>query len=106
MATHDVVASLRNLERQGEDYIWRTALAAREEIERLRGALLECSRKAEALKHDCGMDPESPQAVRNLQYMAISITAHIALGTIRGPVQQPPQIAASPRSMPGNRKGF
>jgi hypothetical protein len=55
------------------------------ETERLRAALLRCARMAEALKRDCGMDPESPQAVRNLQYQAISTAAHIALGTIQGP---------------------
>jgi hypothetical protein len=52
--------------------------------DRLRAALLNCARQAEALKLDCGMDPESAQAVRNAQYQAISTTAHIALGTIRG----------------------
>jgi len=46
---------------------------------------LACARKAEALKQDCGADPESAQAIRNAQYQAISTTAHIALGTIRGP---------------------
>lgn len=50
----------------------------------LRAALLTCARQAEALKRECGMDPESAQAVRNAQYQAISTTAHIALGTIRG----------------------
>lgn len=51
----------------------------------LRAALLECARMAEKLKHPCGEDPESAQAVRNAQYQAISTTAHIALGTIMGP---------------------
>lgn len=55
------------------------------ERDALRGALLSCARKAEALKRECGMDPESPQAIRNGQYQDISTTAHIALGTIRGP---------------------
>ena len=58
---------------------------AADEIERLRAALLDCARQAEALKRDCGMDPETPQALRNAQYQAISTTAHIALGSIRGP---------------------
>ncbi len=61
------------------------AAAAQAEIERLRAALLGCARKAEALKLDCGMDPESAQALRNARYQDISTTAHIALGTIRGP---------------------
>lgn len=40
----------------------------------------------EALKRDCCMDQESAQAIRNAQYQSISTTAHIALGTIKGPV--------------------
>jgi hypothetical protein len=55
--------------------------AMQADIDRLRKALLDCARKAEALKRDCGMSPESPQAVRNAQYQDISTTAHIALGT-------------------------
>lgn len=57
----------------------------REDNERLRAALLRCARQAEALKRECGMNPESHQAIRNAQYQSISTTAHIALGTIRGP---------------------
>lgn len=63
------------------------------EIDRLRAALLDCARQAERLKKPCGMDPEGYQAVRNGQYQNISTTAHVALGTIRGPIQ-----AASGRS--------
>lgn len=63
--------------------------AAEQQAEALRAALLDCARKAEALKRECGMDPESPQAVRNGQYMAISVAAHVALGTIRGASPQP-----------------
>lgn len=37
LTQRDVIGLLRNLERQGEDNIWRTAQEAREEIERLRG---------------------------------------------------------------------
>ena len=55
------------------------------EIERLSIALLSCARQAEALKCPCSLDPESPQAIRNAQYQAISTTAHVALGTISGP---------------------
>lgn len=63
------------------------ALFADESRERdtLRAALLSCARQAEALKRECGIDPESPQAIRNAQYQNISTTAHIALGTIQGP---------------------
>ena len=46
-------------------------------------ALLDCARKAEALKKECGMNPESPQAIRNSQYMAISYTAHAAITAIK-----------------------
>ena len=55
------------------------------EIHKLRAALLSCARQAEDLKEECGSDPESYQAIRNAQYQAISTTAHIALGTVRGP---------------------
>lgn len=54
------------------------------EIAKLRNALLRCARMAEALKRPCSEDPESTQAVRNAQYQAISTTAHVALGTIKG----------------------
>jgi hypothetical protein len=78
-----------NYLREWADY-WRTRALAAEaaaaaERERLHAALLRCARQAEALKRDCSADPESPQAVRNSQYQSISTTAHIALGTIRGP---------------------
>lgn len=80
-------------------WLARAALAAQAQEPDLRAALLQCARQAEALKRECGMDPESPQAIRNAQYQAISTTAHIALGTIRGPkapaepqpVQAPPE---------------
>lgn len=55
------------------------------EVERLRAALLQCARMAEALKRPCGMDPDSAQAIRNGQYANIATCAHIALGTISGP---------------------
>lgn len=81
MASQNVVEAVAEL--GSKCYSEREALHA--EVERLRAALLACARKAEALKRECGMDPESQQAVRNAQYQAISTTAHIALGTIRGP---------------------
>ena len=55
------------------------------ERDRFRAALLDCARQAERLKKPCGMDPEGYQAVRNGKYQNISTTAHVALGTIRGP---------------------
>ena len=51
----------------------------RERVKVLEDALLRVARTAEALKKDCGMDPESPQAVRNGQYMNISYAARAAL---------------------------
>ena len=63
-----------------------TMIEAADEIKRLRAALRTCAQQAEALKRACGMDPESAQAIRNAQYQSISTTAHIALGTIKGPV--------------------
>lgn len=56
------------------------------EIQRLRAALLICARQAEELKRPCGLEPESAQALRNAEYQSISTNAHIALGTMRGPV--------------------
>lgn len=53
--------------------------ALRERVKVLEDALLRVARMAEALKKDCGMDPESPQAVRNGQYMNISYAARAAL---------------------------
>ncbi len=47
-------------------------------------ALLKCARMAEALKRECGMDPESPQALRNGEYMNISYTARAALAKAKG----------------------
>jgi len=49
----------------------------------LRDALLVAARSAEALKRECGMDPESPQAVRNSEYMNISYAARNALEKTR-----------------------
>jgi hypothetical protein len=56
------------------------------EIHKLRAALLECARQAEALKREASIDQDSALSHwRNTQYQAISTTAHIALGTVRGP---------------------
>jgi hypothetical protein len=66
-------------------------------IAELEAALLACARKAEALKMPCGMDPESAQAVRNARYQDISTTAHIALGTIRGPRHHDPAPTSEDR---------
>lgn len=61
----------RRLREQNEELT--AALAAKDE------ALLDVARKAEVLKKACGMDPESPQAIRNGEYMNISYAARAAL---------------------------
>jgi len=48
-------------------------------VEQLVEAFLKVARMAEALKKDCGMDPESRQAIRNGEYMNISYTARAAI---------------------------
>lgn len=64
----------------GYDAGYTDALEAQaERVRVLREALLDVARKAEALKRECGMDPESPQAIRNAQYMNISYAARAAL---------------------------
>lgn len=47
-------------------------------------ALLIVARMAEDLKKPCGMDPESPQAIRNAQYMNISYAARAAIAKATG----------------------
>jgi hypothetical protein len=80
--------------------------AATFEAVQLRAALLNCARQAEALKRDCGMDPESKQAVRNAQYQNISTTAHIALGTIRGarPVLGEKELSATAQALAAKKE--
>jgi len=56
------------------------AMDAQAELERLRASLLDLARRCERLKRPCGMDPESAQAVRNGEYMSISLAARAALG--------------------------
>ena len=53
-------------------------------IKVLEGALLKVARMAEALKREYSMDPDSPQAIRNAQYMNISYAARAALGDKNG----------------------
>ena len=47
-------------------------------------SLLKVARMAEALKKDCGMDPEAPQAYRNGEYMNISYAARAAITKAEG----------------------
>jgi len=70
----------------------------RERVKVLEDALLRVARTAEALKKDCGMDPESPQAVRNGQYMNISYAARAALAARKGTTPTTPPPSPSPRS--------
>jgi hypothetical protein len=42
-------------------------------------SMLKVARMAEALKRECGMDPESAQAIRNSEYMSISYAARAAI---------------------------
>jgi len=42
-------------------------------------SMLKVARMAEALKRECGMDPESAQAIRNSEYMSISYAAREAI---------------------------
>jgi hypothetical protein len=64
-------------------------------IEQLMGALLQCARLAEDLKKDCGMDPESPQALRNGLYMNISYVARAAITAARARLEHPTEPAPS-----------
>ena len=53
--------------------------ALKAERDALRETLLKVARMAEALKRPCGMEPDSPQAIRNGKYMDISYVARAAL---------------------------
>lgn len=52
-------------------------------------ALLKVARMAEDLKKPCGMDPESPQAIRNAQYMNISYAARAAIARAEAALAEP-----------------
>ena len=79
----DIVSRLRrtraNMLGTADDAHFHDCHDAADEIERLRSALLDTARRVEALKRPCGMDPESPQALRNGEYMSIALTARAAL---------------------------
>ena len=53
--------------------------AHNETLDELRSALLKCARMVEALKKECGIDPESKQAMINQSYMNISYVARAAI---------------------------
>jgi hypothetical protein len=69
-----------------DELLRETIRSEAQEVERLRDALLQCARMAEALKQECGMDPESAQAIRNGKYMAISYFARAAIAKATGSV--------------------
>jgi hypothetical protein len=52
-------------------------------------ALLNVARMAEKLKKPCGTDPESPQAIRNAQYMNISYAARAAIARAEAALSTP-----------------
>jgi hypothetical protein len=67
-------------EAAARDQMQRTNLAVlAAENDKLRAALLDVARRAEALKRPCGMDPESGQAIRNGEYMCVALAARAAL---------------------------
>ena len=80
------MSALENIE-DAEDRAQAQATIARltQERDEARAALLLIARRAEAMKEPCGMDPETPAAVRNGGLSVISCMAHIAIGTCRGP---------------------
>lgn len=55
----------------------------------LLDALLNVARMAENLKKPCGTDPESPQAIRNAQYMNISYAARAAIARAEAALAEP-----------------
>jgi len=78
-AERDSVLGLLDMAMDERDHFLkqRDELAAENKV--LREALLTIARKAEALKKECGDDPESPQAIRNGRYMHLSYLAHAAI---------------------------
>jgi hypothetical protein len=58
---------------------WRKlSMQQQKRIAELEAALLDTARRVEALKRPCGMDPETPQALRNSKYMSIALNARAA----------------------------
>jgi len=62
------------------------------ERDRLRQALMQIVLRVEALKRPCGMDPESPQAIRNGVYMGIALSARYALAKVKDWPQPPSKV--------------
>ena len=70
---------IRNLESRWPPTDWLRKLKPESETARLRAALLDTARRVEALKRECGMAPDSVQAIRNSEYMSIALAARAAL---------------------------
>jgi hypothetical protein len=52
-------------------------------------SMLKVARVAEALKRECGSDPESAQAIRNSEYMNISYAARAAITQAKQALAEP-----------------
>lgn len=60
-----------------------------------QAALRTILRMADGYKEPCGMDPESPAAIRNGKFASIAFVAAQGLGLVRGPA-----LDAAPRDAP------
>lgn len=67
-------------------------------------ALLNVARMAENLKKPCGTDPESPQAIRNAQYMNISYAARAAITRAEAALAEPQPDAEEACTSPATRR--
>lgn len=65
------------------------------QVSQSEGALRAIMRAADAAKEPCGMDPESPAAIRNGKFATIAQIAAQGLGLVRGPA-----LSASPAPAP------
>ena len=74
---------------RGDFHTWKPLYTADKlrEVEQQRDELLDellkVARMAEALKRECGVNPESPQAIRNGEYMNISYVARAAIAKVK-----------------------
>lgn len=67
-----------------------------------REDLLRVARMAEALKQPCGMDPESPQALRNSRYADIALRLHQMLAAAPQPGKE--DAKQTPRNEEGGHE--
>jgi len=68
----------------------------------LRDELLSIARAVEALKRECGMDPESPTAIQNGRYMGISYR----LRALAAPTGAAPTLTARATARAAAQKEF